>query len=174
MEHDFGRTLEGYKVLLEKARKELPKKVVHRSRFVIPVPEVEIVGRKKTVIRNFKEIADVLHRPPQHIAKYFTKVLATPATTTGKELIIRGQHPKSRIVQVLKNYVQEYVICPICGSPDTELVTISGILYKRCKACGARTPVRELRAIFQHQCISIDVSLPYARRRISSRTPSTT
>ena len=144
MEHDFGRTLEGYKILLEKARKELPKKVVARHRFTIPAPEVEVIGRKKTVIRNFKEIADRLNRPPQHIAKFFTKILATPSTVVGKELHIRGQHPKSRIVEILKRYVKDYVICPVCGSPDTELIRIEGILYKRCKACGARTPVKEL------------------------------
>ncbi|HDM92466.1 MAG TPA: translation initiation factor IF-2 subunit beta, partial [Candidatus Korarchaeota archaeon] len=38
-------------------------------------------------------------------------------------------------------FIERYVICPICGRPDTKLVKVKRTLMQKCMACGAETPV---------------------------------
>ena len=39
-------------------------------------------------------------------------------------------------------YVREFVICPVCGKPDTEMLSEKGIKLKNCLACGAKNPIK--------------------------------
>lgn len=59
--HDF----EG---LLDKAYEELPENVKHHtSRFEVPAAVVTIEGNK-TIIENFRDIAEAMNRDPNHLS----------------------------------------------------------------------------------------------------------
>ena len=51
---------------------------------------------------------------------------------------------RSRINAKIKQYAEEFVLCPICGKPDTDLVKEKDITYLRCNACGEKKAVKTL------------------------------
>jgi translation initiation factor 2 subunit 2 len=44
---------------------------------------------------------------------------------------------------MIRNYVEDYVICSECGRPDTRLVKDGRIPVLRCDACGGHRPVKK-------------------------------
>ena len=48
------------------------------------------------------------------------------------------------INQKIEKYVKNYVICPVCGKPDTKLIKVDRVLVMKCMACGAVSPVPPL------------------------------
>ncbi len=134
-----------YEKLLEKAREELPKKVLKEAeRFEIPKVKGHIQGNR-TVISNFYQVADILHRPPEHLFKYLLKELATPGELKKNAAIIGRKISAERINQKIVQYVETYVLCPECKKPDTKLYKEDRITFIRCMACGAKHPVHTVK-----------------------------
>lgn len=131
-----------YKKLLEKARKELPESVFERARFDIPKIRGHIQG-SRTIISNFLQIASVLHREPNHMLKYILKELATPGEIKKSGAVIIGSKTSaSRINEKIKKYAEEFVLCKICGKPDTQLIDEGQFSYLKCTACGAKYSIK--------------------------------
>ncbi len=131
-----------YEELLERALKALPKKPVSRkSRFKVPTPDI-IVSGKRTFIQNFKQICDILNRDPKLVLRYLLKELAAPGTLEGTMAVIMGEHSRQMINALLQRFIKDYVICPICGEPDTILVKERKMMFIKCMACGAISSVR--------------------------------
>jgi translation initiation factor 2 subunit 2 len=134
-----------YEELLDKAREELPKKVLAEAeRFEIPKVKGHIQGNR-TVISNFYQIADILHRPPDQLFKYLLKELATPGELTKSAAIIGRKISAERINAKVEQYVNEFVLCPECKKPDTQLFKEDRITFIRCMACGAKHPVKTVK-----------------------------
>lgn len=127
--------------MLDRARASLPESVFEKERFEIPKVKGHIEGNK-TVISNFKQIAQVLRRPVEHLLKYILHELATPGDLRGGLLIIGTKMPASRINEKIKQYAYAFVLCHECGKPDTELVKEGEFLFMKCTACGAKKPVK--------------------------------
>ena len=132
--------MENYESMLDEAYKELPEKAKTSVRFEIPTFKSFIQGNQ-TIVINFMEVVKYIRRDPKLLLKYLTRELAAPANVAGDRLIIKGKIREEQLNKKLKNFVKTYVICKECGKPDTELVTIEGVLYLRCSACGARYPI---------------------------------
>jgi translation initiation factor 2 subunit 2 len=134
-----------YEKLLERAYSMLPEKVEYKGRFQVPKPRVLIVG-DKTIIQNFKQICDVIRREPKVVSKWFAKELAVPAQIGEKgELVLTGRFNTKIIEKLLNMFVDQYVICPTCKGPDTELIRLDRKVWiLRCHVCGAETPVPPL------------------------------
>lgn len=131
-----------YEELLERALKALPKRTTSRkSRFRVPEPDVIISGRR-TFIQNFSQICDILNRDPKLVLRYLLKELAAPGTLEGSMAVIMGEHSRQLIKALLQRFIKEYVICPICGEPDTILVKERKMMFIICMACGAKSSVR--------------------------------
>jgi|YelNatPaOPRAMG01_1025707.scaffolds.fasta_scaffold13305_3 translation initiation factor 2 subunit 2 len=132
--------MEEYEKLLKLAIEKVPKKVFARDRFVIPEPKVE-TQKNKTIIKNMKEIADVLRRPAEHLAKYLMKELATPGSLEGETLVLQTSVTAEMVKKKIENYTKEFVYCKVCGKPDTKLVKEDRISFIVCEACGAKSSV---------------------------------
>ena len=133
----------GYERLLERAYQKLPKRGTRAERFQIPKAQVMIIG-DKTIIRNFKEIADILNRDVKILQKWYAKELAIPVQYDEKsgQLILVGRFSSQVIQTLLERFVKQYVICPTCGGPDTELIRVDRKVWiLKCHVCGAETPV---------------------------------
>ena len=130
-----------YEQLLKKGMKELPEVVTESVRFEVPKVRGHIEGNK-TIISNFNQIADVLHRPKEHILKFLQKELATPGEFKGALLIFGTKIPASRINEKIDLYVKEYVFCKECNKPDTKLFKEGGFLFIKCQACCAKQSVK--------------------------------
>ncbi len=130
-----------YEQMLKQAYENLPDTEAEKSRFEIPKVRGHIEGNK-TVISNFYQIAGALERKPEHLLKYLTKELATPATPKKNYIVFGTKIPASRINERIEKYVEEYVLCRECGKPDTKLIKEDKYLFMKCMACGSRRSVK--------------------------------
>jgi len=131
-----------YKELLKKVREELPKSVFEKERFEIPKIRGHIQGNR-TILSNFLQIADILRRQPEHLLKYILKELATPGEIKKSGSVIIGTKVgASRINEKVRQYANEFVLCPECGKPDTKIEKEDKFTFLKCHACGARHPIK--------------------------------
>ena len=132
-----------YEKLLERARAKIPEKTRSKKRFKIPQVDSFIEG-KQTIVKNFPEISKELRRDSRHIIRYLSKELATPATLSGGRLIIQRVLRNQMINERIKKYVEEYVLCHECKSPDTKITELEGEKIIQCEACGGWKPLRKI------------------------------
>ncbi|MBS7616905.1 translation initiation factor IF-2 subunit beta [Candidatus Bathyarchaeota archaeon] len=132
-----------YEALLKRARAQLPETASKRERLEIPRLHYSVVGMR-TTIHNFKEIAEVLNRDPQHILKFLTGELATAATIQESRIIFQGKFPRETLEKLLQRYMETFVVCPICKRPDTKIVKEKRLSFLVCEACGAKSSVKHL------------------------------
>jgi translation initiation factor 2 subunit 2 len=129
-----------YASLLRRARSQLPEKVTKRSRFELPEIDVLYEG-KTTVWRNFGEVADLLRRDQMTFFQYMLRELGTSGNVDGRRAMFKGRVVKKNIEDKLGSYMEAYVYCHECRSPDTRLVKEGRTLVLRCDACGGHRPV---------------------------------
>jgi translation initiation factor 2 subunit 2 len=130
-----------YEQLLKKAYKDV-KVVEHNGdRFEIPKVRGEVSG-KNTYITNILQIADYLRRDTSHLAKFLMKELAVAGRLEGSRLCLKTKLNSSFVNEKIEKYAKEFVVCNVCGKPDTEIVSEKGIKFKHCLACGAESPIK--------------------------------
>jgi len=130
-----------YKELLERAQSKLPKKVKSKERFEIPKTAGRIEGNK-TIITNFLQISNSLHRDPKQILKYLQRELATPGSIDGQRLVLGRKINSKLINEKITKYASDFVLCKDCKKPDTQLLKEERVLMLKCTACGAKHPVK--------------------------------
>jgi translation initiation factor 2 subunit 2 len=131
----------GYEQLLDRARTSVPEKLFDKDRFNIPRVSTFTEGNK-TFVLNFKEICDVLNREPSQLMKFLLRELATSGLVQGNRAVFQGRFPDSSLDDLVRRYTKEYVLCPLCGQPDTVLKKEGRVTILTCEACGARNPVK--------------------------------
>ncbi len=97
---------------------------------------------KNTIIRNFISITKIINREPMHVYKYLMRELGTAGNIQGERLVLKGRISPSLVQRRIESYINTYVICSECGSPDTELRKEDRVEILVCKACGAMRPVQ--------------------------------
>lgn len=127
--------------MLKRIRSRLPSSVFEKERFVIPKALGHIEGNK-TIISNFKKIAEALQRPEEHFLKFILRELATPGQMRQNELILGTKVSANRINEKIRQYAEEFVLCHKCGKPDTKLIKEGELTSLRCFACGHKNMVR--------------------------------
>ncbi len=130
-----------YDELLEKSY--LKVKVVEKSseRFQIPKVSGQVSGNT-TVITNIVQISDYLRRDIGHIVKFLQKELASFAKIDNGRLVFNTKLTSDKVNEKIEKYVKEFVVCPVCGKPDTEIISEKNFKFKHCLACGARSPIK--------------------------------
>ena len=111
-----------YEKLLERAREGLEDVMENSERFTPPVPEVLHEGSKKTIIRNFTEILDILRREENHLYKFLLQELGTAGSIDNRRLVLQGRVPEKKIKERVKLYIDTFVICQECNRPDTDFI----------------------------------------------------
>ncbi|HDN05698.1 translation initiation factor IF-2 subunit beta [Candidatus Bathyarchaeota archaeon] len=132
-----------YEELLKRARSQIPETALKRERLELPRLAHSVVGMR-TIIHNFKEIADTLNRDPQHLLKFLTREMATAATLQDSRAIFQGKFSRETFQRLLQRYMERFVICPVCKRPDTKIVKEKRLSFLVCQACGAKSPVQQL------------------------------
>lgn len=133
--------MEPYKALLENAYKKVKRVETTSERFEIPKAEGQVQGRN-TILTNITEISNVLRRPLEHLSKFLQKELAVQTRVDKTRLILNTKINSKKVNEKIEQYAKEFVICSVCGKPDTEMKTEKGIKYKHCLACGASSPIK--------------------------------
>ena len=132
-----------YEDLLKKACAQMPEVSLKHERLELPKLMVNTVGMR-TIISNFKEVADSLDRDPQHILKFLTREMATAATFQDSRAIFQGKFRRESFERLLQRYLDSYVVCPICKRPDTRIVKEKRLSFLVCNACGAKSSIKQL------------------------------
>ncbi|RLF23961.1 MAG: translation initiation factor IF-2 subunit beta [Thermoprotei archaeon] len=138
-----GDILYRYEELLKRALEQMPKQRAEATRFEIPKAKITVIGMR-TVIHNFKEICERLNREPRHVLRFILRELATAGMFEGDVLVLQGKFSKGAIDRLIEIYAKNYVICPVCGAPDTKLIKEKRLMFMVCEACGAKSSVRPL------------------------------
>jgi len=110
-------------------------------RLELPEPQVIWVGNK-TILRNFADYPRLLRRDANKILMFLAKELATAASIDGERAIFIGRKDKQSFSVLLNRYMRDYVLCPVCGSPDTKVEKAKRLQFLLCEACGAKSPLK--------------------------------
>ena len=132
-----------YNDLLKRACSQMPEVQAKKERLELPRIIIQTVGMR-TIIPNFKEIADALDRDPQHLLKFLTREMATAATFHDSRAIFQGKFRADSFERLLQRYLDSYVTCPVCKRPDTRVVKEKRLSFIVCNACGAKSSIKQL------------------------------
>jgi translation initiation factor 2 subunit 2 len=132
-----------YESLLNRARSQIPEVGAKQERLEIPRIHHAVVGMR-TIIYNFREVADALNRDPQHLLKFLSGEMATAATMQEARAIFQGKFYVETFQRLLQRYVEGFVTCPICKRPDTKITKERRLSFLVCEACGAKSSIKQL------------------------------
>ena len=128
-----------YESLLKRAEELLPKNVFETSRFEVPKVDSFVMGNR-TIVKNFREIAQSLNRDVDAFLKYILRELATAGNMSGHEAIFQGKFSSSIINDKIEKYAKESVICTECNRPDTRIIRKTGLHFCSVKLVGHVIP----------------------------------
>jgi len=136
------QTKSDYEILLKRLRDKLGNESRKASsRLEVPTPQIIWVGQR-TIFRNFMEFPKALRREPTKLLLYLNKELASAGYIAGERVIFLGRKVPSSFGALIDRYVKDYVICPVCGSPDTRTEKNKKLGFLLCEACGARSSIK--------------------------------
>lgn len=134
-----------------------PELTGERRRTTLRPPQVAREGTKKTVFANFMDLCRAMNRNPEHVQAYLLAELGTSGSLDGQaRLILKGRFLPKAFEGCLRRYMNEYVLCASCKSPDSLLDrdAATRIMFLRCQACGASRTVSAIKAGFQARTVS--------------------
>jgi translation initiation factor 2 subunit 2 len=132
-----------YEALLKRARSQIPEVGLKQERLELPRLRNNVIGMR-TIIYNFKEVADALDRDPQHVLKFLSGEMATAVTIQESRAIFQGKFRPDTFERLLQRYMESFVVCPICKRPDTKIVKEKRLSFLVCQACGAKSSIKQL------------------------------
>ncbi|KAD6119932.1 hypothetical protein E3N88_11203 [Mikania micrantha] len=128
-------------------RENNPELAGDRRRTVMRPPQVLREGTKKTVFVNFMDLCKSMHRQPEHVMTFLLAELGTSGSLDGQQrLVVKGRFAPKNFEGILRRYVNEYVICNGCKSPDTILQKENRLFFLRCEKCGSGRSVAQIKA----------------------------
>ena len=111
------------------------------SRFELPAVDVMWEGQR-TYLRNFSDFPKILRRDSAKLLQYLSKEFAVPAERIGDSAMFIGRRDPDDFTRLLKIYVNDYIMCPTCKSPDTRTEKDKRISFLICEACGAKSTIK--------------------------------
>ncbi|XP_068668465.1 eukaryotic translation initiation factor 2 subunit beta-like [Aristolochia californica] len=130
-------------------RENNPELAGDRRRTVMRPPQVLREGTKKTVFANFMDLCKTMHRQPEHVMNFLLAEMGTSGSLDGQQrLVIKGRFAPKNFEGILRRYINEYVICTGCKSPDTILSKENRLFFLRCEQCGSSRSVAPIKTGF--------------------------
>ncbi|WCJ34924.1 eukaryotic translation initiation factor 2 beta subunit [Euphorbia peplus] len=130
-------------------RENNPELAGDRRRTVMRPPQVLREGTKKTVFVNFMDLCKTMHRQPDHVMAFLLAELGTSGSLDGQQrLVVKGRFAPKNFEGILRRYINEYVICLGCKSPDTILSKENRLFFLRCEKCSSGRSVAPIKAGF--------------------------
>ena len=111
------------------------------SRFELPPVDVMWEGQR-TYLRNFSDFPKIMRRDSAKLLQYLSKEFAVPAERIGDSAMFIGRRDPDDFTRLLKIYVNDYIVCPTCKSPDTRTEKEKRISFLICEACGAKSTIK--------------------------------
>lgn len=103
--------------------------------------EIEIriinINGGNTELSNLKTIADNIGDNIDLIIKYIKKKINTNIVTKNNKYIINKIQTKNSLEEIIEDYINDFVLCKICGNPEFNIIINKKEEIRTCKACGA-------------------------------------
>jgi translation initiation factor 5 len=109
-------------------------------RYKINLPKFDVVDKKGTRItlfHNSKSFADELQFDEELLVNLVAKGLACQTGYDNSMKVYYFKCINMKILDVLCEIIQKYLICKSCDRPEVLLRTHGNDITQRCKACGA-------------------------------------
>lgn len=80
------------------------------------------------------------------VTKFFGAEVGALTNWDEKEAryIVNGVHDADKLQTLLDGFIKKFVLCPKCDNPETDLSVKNGVIFRTCKACGAKNPCDNL------------------------------
>ncbi len=101
-------------------------------RYKMPIINIQVLPNNTTHIININEISKSLNRNSSDIISFMKKELKSG----GSKNFLSGTWSKNKLIEILKKYINENVLCSNCGNPETEYIIKKKNKMLACKACG--------------------------------------
>lgn len=133
-------------------RQNNPDLAGDRRKFTMIPPDIGREGSKKTAFANIAEISRRMRRPVEHVTQFLLTELGTTGNMDGAQrLIIKGRFQQLQMENLLRRYIQEYVTCKTCRSPETQLMKENRLFFMKCESCESSRSVTTIKAGFKAQ-----------------------
>ena len=131
-----------YEKLLKRIDGERSKNSAETDyRFELPPVDVMWEGQR-TYLRNFSDFPKIMRRDSAKLLQYLSKEFAVPAERIGDSAMFIGKRDPDDFTRLLKIYINDYIMCPTCKSPDTRTEKEKRISFLICEACGAKSTIK--------------------------------
>ncbi|GBC73299.1 hypothetical protein HRbin04_00696 [archaeon HR04] len=131
-----------YEMLLQRLYSKIPARS-EKGAFRLEIPQPDIVwSGNRTILRNFDDYPKILRRDPEKLLLFLAKEIGTSANIVNEKAFFVGKWESTIFYSLLQKYVKEYVVCPVCNSPDTRVEKVKRLVFLTCEACGARSPIK--------------------------------
>lgn len=126
-----------YFALLNNGVAILKKDLENSANNKVKLPlEVKKEGRKTLI--NISDVARILSRNVDHLVKYVTSELVTNGSVKEDgNLYVKGNFIRSEVQEVLRRFIEHFVVCKICDSvEETDIVREKKLYFLKCSKCG--------------------------------------
>jgi len=114
------------------------------SRYKTKQLQVQIVGKSKmirTVFTNINEVAKCMQIPPSYIVHFMGYETGTQAKfdskkPEGQQASISGEHSLKDLSGICCQFIEQVLLCPVCGLPELSIYVKGKSAMGNCRACG--------------------------------------
>lgn len=103
--------------------------------FEVLLVQVMIVGNRM-IIENFVDIVEVMNCDLNYFFKFILREVVIVGIFEGRRVIFQGCFMLYFIVNKMKKYFKEFVICFVCGSLDMKIIKKGCFYFFKCEVCG--------------------------------------
>lgn len=106
------------------------------------MPALQIINsRGKTVIKNLDDVAKSLQRDPNEILKMFAFKRGTSPIIRKSGYALNGKFELSDLKSDLDQYIDAFILCKVCGNPETDYEKSNKRFVLKCRACAGVSKV---------------------------------
>lgn len=117
------------------------------SRYKTKQLQVQTVGKSKmikSVFTNILEVAKSMQVPPSYIVHFMGYEIGAQAKFDAKkperqQAFLSGEHDTKDLSRICVQFIQEVLLCPVCGLPELLIYVEDKKVMGNCRACGAQS-----------------------------------
>lgn len=134
--------------LLKRLYEKLEDDKLNKKKFSLKEKPEIILQNRKTFIKNFIKICELINREPLHFQLFIDNELQVSSSINEENmLMLNNTYSKPQVEKVMNKYIMDYVICsePKCLSGDTVLIRNNRISFLECKSCQSKKSVNDIK-----------------------------
>jgi len=120
------------------------------SRYKTRQLQIRVVGKSKmikTTLTNILDVAKDMQVPPSYIGTFMGYYIGTQAKFDAKkqerqQAFISGEQDAKDLSKIMLLFINEVLLCPVCGLPEILITPEKNSVYGNCRACGGNSELK--------------------------------